>query len=76
MNKSQGQTISNRMLLDISDESFAHEHLYVALSRITSYYNIMIFCKPSQLINDDDDVDVTVQNIVYRDLFKSFPNSM
>ena len=74
MNKSQGQTVSNRMLLDISDESFAHGHLYVALSRITAYYNIMIFCQPSQL--SDDEVNVTVQNIVYRDLFKSFPMTM
>jgi hypothetical protein len=69
--------MSNRTLLDISDKSFAYGHLYVVLSQITAYYNIMIFCKSSQLINDDDGVDVTVQNIVvYRDLFKLFPNSM
>ena len=74
MNKSQGQTISNRMLLDISAESFAHGHLYVALSRITAYHNIMIFCQQSQLT--EDEVDVTVENIVYRDLFRSFPINM
>ncbi len=74
MNKSQGQTISNCMLLDISAVSFAHGHLYVALSRITAYHNIMIFCQQSQLT--EDEVDVTVENIVYRDLFRSFPINM
>ena len=74
MNKSQGQTISNRMLLDVSADSFAHGHLYVALSRITAFYNIMIFCQSSQI--SDDKLGVVVQNIVYRDLFKSFPISM
>ncbi len=61
------------MLLDLSNQSFAHGHLYVALSRITAYYNIMIFGKSSQL---SEDGNVIVQNIVYRDLFKSFPSSM
>jgi hypothetical protein len=75
MNKSQGQKISNRMLLDVSAESFAHDgHLYVALSRITAFYNIMFFCQTSQL--SDDKLGVVVQNIVFRDLFKSFPISM
>ena len=61
------------MLLDLSDQSFAHGHLYVALSRITPYYNIMIFGKSSQL---SEDGNVIVQNIVCRDLFKSFPSTM
>ena len=61
MNKSQGQTISNRMLLDLSDQSFAHGHLYVALSRITAYYNIMIFGKSSQL---SEDGNLIVHNVI------------
>ncbi len=73
INKSQGHTISNRMLLDFSEPSFAHGHLSVALSRITAYYNIMIFGKSSQL---SEDGNVIVQNIVYRDLFNSFLNTM
>ena len=74
MYRSQGQTISNRMLLDVSADSFEHGHLYVALSRITAFYNIMTFCQSSQI--SDDKLGVVVQNIVYRDLFKSFPISM
>ena len=49
MNKSQGQTISGRMLLDLTQPSFTHGHLYVALSRITAFYNIMVFCKEEQV---------------------------
>ena len=72
MNKSQGQTIRNRMLLDLTNQSFAHGHLYVALSRITSFYNIMIFCNQDQIYNEG----AIANSIVYRDLFKSFPNGM
>ncbi len=49
------------MLLDLSDQSFAHGHLYVAWSRITAYYNIMIFGKSSQL---SEDGNVIVHNVV------------
>ena len=72
MNKSQGQTISGRMLLDLTQPSFTHGHLYVALSRITAFYNIMVFCKEDQLYMDH----VTVDNYVFRQLFSSFPQNM
>jgi len=44
----------------------------VALSRITSFYNIMIFCNQNQIYNEG----AIANSIVYRDLFKSFPNGM
>jgi ATP-dependent DNA helicase PIF1 len=72
MNKSQGQTISGRMLLDLTQPSFTHGHLYVALSRITAFYNIMVFCKEEQLYFEN----VTVENYVFRQLFSSFPQNM
>ena len=72
MNKSQGQTIPNRLLLDLTDQSFTHGHLYVALSRITAFYNIMIFCNPEDIHNDD----IVVNNIVYRALFSLFPEHL
>ncbi len=43
INKSQGQTLE-RALVDIRDAPFAHGRLYVALSRITYYKNIEIYC--------------------------------
>ncbi len=75
MKKSQqGQIISNNMLLpDLSEQYFAHCHLYVVLSRIAANYNIIIFGKLSQL---SENRNVVVQNIVYRDLFDSFPISI
>jgi hypothetical protein len=41
-NKCQGQTLS-KVLLDISTSPFAHGHLYVALSRVRSVYDICLF---------------------------------
>jgi len=42
-NKSQSQTLQ-RVLLDITRAPFAHGHLYVALSRVTNFANIAIYC--------------------------------
>ena len=50
-NKSQGQTLK-RVLLDVVHPPFAHGHLYVALSRITNYMNIRLFCSEDALLED------------------------
>ena len=50
-NKSQGQTL-NKVLLDIVHSPFAHGHLYVALSRITDYQNIRIYCAEHNLFDN------------------------
>ena len=50
-NKSQGQTLK-KVLLDTVHAPFAHGHLYVALSRITDYLNIRIFCAAHNLFDN------------------------
>ena len=50
-NKSQGQTLK-KVLLDTVHSPFAHGHLYVALSRITDYENIRIFCAEHNLFDN------------------------
>jgi hypothetical protein len=50
-NKSQGQTLQ-KVLLDVSTPPFAHGHLYVALSRVTSYLNIKMICTNKQIFQD------------------------
>jgi len=54
-NKSQGQTL-NKVLLDTVHSPFAHGHLYVALSRITSYKNIRIYCLVDNIFDGKPDV--------------------
>ncbi len=54
-NKSQGQTLQ-KVLLDTVHPPFAHGHLYVALSRITYYANIRIFCSLSNVCDGEPDV--------------------
>jgi hypothetical protein len=41
-NKSQGQTIG-KVLLDVTTQTFAHGHLYVALSRVRSASHLRMF---------------------------------
>jgi hypothetical protein len=66
INKSQGQTLS-KVLLDVRDAPFAHGHLYVALSRITLYKNIKIYCAA-------DDINlhgVLINNVVYAKIIET-----
>ena len=51
LNKSQGQTFSGRVLLDVTTAPFAHGHLYVALSRITNHNNISFVLSTEQLFD-------------------------
>jgi hypothetical protein len=62
-NKAQGQTLQC-VLLDITSPPFAHGHLYVALSRVTHYANIKVFCN-EKFICDDAPL---LSNIVYPEL--------
>ncbi len=55
------------MLLDLTNQSFVHSHLYMA-----SFYNIMIFCNQDQIYNDG----AVANSIVYRNILISFPNGM
>lgn len=62
-NKSQGQTFV-KVLLDTTEEPFAHGHAYVALSRVRSRKNIRIYLCRNAVLNDSP----TIQNIVYPDI--------
>ena len=66
-NKSQGQTME-RVLLDTTVPAFAHGHLYVALSRVTYYKNICLFCPESHIYDDGLPV---VDNVVFPELLAS-----
>lgn len=62
-NKAQGQTLQC-VLLDITSPPFAHGHLYVALSRVTHYANIKVFCNENFICDDAP----LLSNIVYPEL--------
>jgi len=64
INKSQGQEYDN-VLIDLRKQSFAHGHLYVALSRVKYHNRIAI------LINHydtRDNLNPIVTNIIYPEL--------
>lgn len=66
-NKSQGQTLG-KVLLDITEEPFAHGHCYVALSRVRSSDHIRIFTLKDNLYTDPDNPDSIapiITNVVY-----------
>jgi len=63
-NKSQSQTLQ-RVLLDITRAPFAHGHLYVALSRVTSFANISIYCDPQTNIFHNAPI---ATNVVYDEI--------
>jgi hypothetical protein len=62
-NKAQGQTLES-VLLDITSPPFAHGHLYVALSRVTHYANIKVFCNDKSIWENAP----LLSNIVYPEL--------
>lgn len=71
-NKSQSQTLS-QVLVDCTEEPFAHGHLYVALSRVTNADHIRLFVREDMLqeveVEDgasSNNKHVVVTNIVYK----------
>jgi hypothetical protein len=63
VNKAQGQEFE-KVVLDLTKACFTHGHLYVGLSRIRLPSNILIYCKPEDVV---DGVFQT-NNVVYKAL--------
>ena len=64
INKAQGQSLQ-QLGLYLPTEVFAHGHLYVALSRVTSRQNVTVMIVNSE--RDDQD-GVAAKNVVYREV--------
>lgn len=64
INKSQGQEYNN-VLIDLRNQSFAHGHLYVGLSRVKFYNQIAILVNKNET---RDDIHPIVTNIIYPEL--------
>ena len=69
-NKSQSQTL-NKVLVDCTEEPFAHGHAYVSFSRVRNNDNISAYINEEQLhpIGDSSERMIPViSNIVYKDI--------
>ena len=64
-NKSQGQTL-NKVLLDTTEEPFAHGHAYVAMSRVRSRKNICIYLNTDAMVEGHP----TINNVVYNKIIQ------
>ena len=62
INKAQGQLVWY-IGLDLRNPVFAHDQLYVALSRVTASHNVRVL-----LLSDDPDGQSAMVNVVYKDL--------
>jgi ATP-dependent exoDNAse (exonuclease V) alpha subunit len=62
-NKAQGQTLES-VLLDVTSPPFAHGHLYVALSRVTHYANIKVYCNETSIMDNAP----LLSNVVFPEL--------
>jgi ATP-dependent DNA helicase PIF1 len=60
-NRSQGQTFTNKVIIDCRSPSFAHGQLYVACTRATDPNNIIILGAPTQQA-----IAVTYQDLLVR----------
>jgi len=65
-NKSQGQSLS-RVRLYLPRTIFAHEQLYVVISRVKTKKSLKIL-----ILDEDGNVTNTTKNVVYKENFKSF----
>jgi hypothetical protein len=70
-NKSQSQTLF-KVLYDITSPPFSHGQLYVALSQVRNWKNIVMYLTEDQLTRFSDsrptDFMPTINNIVYQDV--------
>ena len=69
-NKSQSQTL-NKVLVDCTEEPFAHGHAYVSFSRVRNNDNISAYINEEQLhpIGDSSERMIPViSNIVYKEI--------
>jgi ATP-dependent exoDNAse (exonuclease V) alpha subunit len=66
VNKSQGQEYDT-VLIDLRQETFAHGHLYVALSRVKYSDKITVLINRSQTRTTDDN-HAMLTNILYPEL--------
>jgi ATP-dependent DNA helicase PIF1 len=60
-NRSQGQTFTNKVIIDCRSPSFAHGQLYVACTRATDPNNIIVIGAPAQQA-----IAVTYQELIVR----------
>ena len=78
-NKSQGQSFE-KILLDLSDDSFSHGQTYVALSRVRRYDNIRLIVR-DDMVMDYDNFDSVIKipmivNIVFPTVIQRPPTSV
>jgi len=66
INKSQGQSLS-RIRLYLPCIIFAHEQLYVVISRVKTKKSLKIF-----ILDEDENVNNTTKNVVYKKTFENF----
>ena len=66
VNKSQGQEY-DQVLIDLRQETFAHGHLYVALSRVKYADKITVLITEKQRIATDE-IHAMLYNIIYPEL--------
>ena len=62
INKSQGQSLTH-VGIDLQSPVFSHGQLYVALSRATNVYNIVVLI-------DKSNVDEVTDNVVYPEVLQ------
>jgi len=68
INKSQGQEY-DKVLIDLRQQTFAHGHLYVALSRVKYADKVTVLIHEHQAIyTNDDKPHPMLYNIIYPEL--------
>ena len=69
-NKSQGQTLET-VILDLRRPLFSHGHLYVGMSRVTKYSNLLLYIDEECLSNIQGEIPCPItKNIVYQEVLK------
>jgi hypothetical protein len=74
MNRSQGQTFDNRVVVDLTKHCFMHGHLNVALSRIRNSANIAVHIFESDY--DAQNNMVITTNVVYPEIIAAVEGNL